>query len=278
MAGKKKAALTACSDPVSKERLPEIYRIAEILREENLDIIMPPVFFAQCATDPALKAESLMDCFQDPDVAYIFDVSGGELANGILPYLDYRVIRESNAVFHGYSDLTTVINAVIAKTGKTAVNYQIRNILYDHAKEQQRYLHEKIIPGKTEAADIEYEYLRGSHMQGRILGGNIRCFLKLAGTPYWPDMSGSILLLEAMRSGVYQIMTALEQYKQLGVFSQISGVILGTFSRMEEEKLQPTVSEMVMRILPDNIPVACTRYIGHYTDARAVVLGRETIL
>lgn len=34
-------------------------------------------------------------------------------------------------------------------------------------------------------------------MQGIVVGGNIRCLLKLAGTEYWPDMNGKILLLES---------------------------------------------------------------------------------
>ena len=34
-------------------------------------------------------------------------------------------------------------------------------------------------------------------MEGIVVGGNIRCLLKLAGTPYWPDMREKILLLES---------------------------------------------------------------------------------
>ncbi len=34
-------------------------------------------------------------------------------------------------------------------------------------------------------------------MDGIVVGGNIRCLLKLAGTPYWPDMREKILLLES---------------------------------------------------------------------------------
>jgi len=276
--GKKKAAFVACSNPRSKEKIPEISQVADFLRNEGLEVILPAVFFEQFSMDPALKAEGLMNCFRDPDMAYIFDVSGGDLANGVLPFLDYDVIRSSDALFFGYSDLTTVINALIVKTGKSAVNYQIRNILYDHADEQRCYLREKVLPGKISQEDLMYHFLRGERMRGKILGGNIRCFLKLAGTPYWPDMKGSILLLESLGGGVYEMMTALEQYRQIGVFDQISGVILGTFSKMEEENLQPSITELVLKTLPKDIPVAYTRYIGHYSDAKAIVLGRETAL
>ena len=278
LTGKKKAALVACSDPVSVGRLPEIEQVANCLRQEGLEVILPEAFFESFSMVSELKAESLMNCFRDPDMAYIFDVSGGDLANTVLPMLDYDAIRNSNAVFYGFSDLTTVINAIIAKTGKPAVNYQVRNILYDFADEQRRYLREKILPGKISPEDLAAHFLRGERMQGRILGGNIRCFLKLAGTIYWPDMKGNILLLESMGGGVYRMMTALEQYRQMGVFEQISGVLLGTFSKMESENLQPSVEELLLQILPENVPVAATGYIGHYPNARAVILGQDTIL
>ena len=271
----KKAALAACSDPISKSRLHEIDQVADFLRREGIEVVLPSAFFDEFTMEPAVKAAGLMECFRDPDMAYIFDVSGGDLANAVLPLLDYDVIRNSSAVFYGYSDLTTVINAIIAKTGKPAVNYQIRNILYNHADEQCRYLREKILPGNIAPEDLACHFLRGEHMKGKILGGNIRCFLKLAGTAYWPDMQGNILLLESMGGGVYQMLTALEQYKQMGVFKKISGILLGTFSKMEAEKLQPSVEEMILQMLPEDIPVATTRYIGHYSDARAAVLGQE---
>ena len=276
---RKKAALTACSDPVTGERLEQIAVLADVLREEGLDVEPAPYFFEGRDLTPDMKARSLMKCFTDPEMDFIFDVSGGDLANFVLPYLDYTAIRSSRAIFFGYSDLTTVINAIIARTGRRAVNYQIRHVLYEHAEEQRRYLREKILPGRLSARDdLEVRFLRGSAMHGRVLGGNLRCFLKLAGTPYWPDMRGSILLLESMGGGVYQMMTALEQYRQMGVFDEINGVLLGTFSKMERENLHPRMEDLVLGIVPEKIPVPKTEYVGHYSSARAIVLGMEMFL
>ena len=271
----KKAAFTVCSDPLSAERMQEICVLKEKLREEGVETEMVSGFFDGDIADPARKGQLLSDCFKRQDFDYIFDVSGGDLANFVLPHLDYEAIGNSRAMFFGYSDLTTVINAVIARTGRAAVNYQVRNLLYDHAPEQIRYLHERILADQIVLEDLEAEFLRGSSMEGRILGGNIRCFLKLAGTAYWPDMKNSILLLESLGGSVYQMMTALEQYRQMGVFDQVKGVLLGTFTKMEKEQMTPTIDELVLRMVPENIPVAKTRYIGHYSDARAVVLGKH---
>lgn len=272
---RKKAALVACSDPLPEERLQEIRFLRQRLLEEDLEVKMVEGFFGGKASGPERKAKLLTDCFRNRDIAYIFDVSGGDLANFVLPYLDYTVIQNSEALFFGYSDLTTVINAIIAKAGRPAVNYQIRNLLYEHAQEQLRYFHENVLTRQFDPQDLCVDFLRGTGMKGRVIGGNIRCFLKLAGTEYWPDMEGSILLLESLGGGVYQMMTALEQYRQIGVFNQIEGVLLGTFTKMEQEQLSPTIEELVLAIVPENIPVAKTRYIGHHTDARALMLGKE---
>ena len=269
----KKAALVACSDPLSTERIQEIHVLKEKLLAEGLTAEMISGFFDETPASPAEKAQLLTDCFRNPEFDYIFDVSGGDLANFVLPHLDYNVIRKSRALFFGYSDLTTIINGIIAKTGRAAVNYQVRNILYGHADEQTRYFRECVLPGRILPDDLHLQFLRGSRMEGRVLGGNIRCFLKLAGTEYWPDLNGSILLLESLGGGPFKIMTALEQYRQMGVFDQVNGVILGTFTEMEREKLKPSIDELVLDIVPGYVPVAETRYIGHYTDARALVLG-----
>ena len=264
---KRRISLAACSDPVLGKWEQEVYALTDLLRGEGLDVVMNSSFFG---------SKILEGLFLDPEMDFIFDVSGGDLSNSVLPYLDYDVIQSSKAMFCGYSDLSTVINAIIAKTGRPAVNYQIRNVLYDHAGEQLQYVKNTILQNRISVADLNAVFLRGTSMEGKVLGGNIRCFLKLAGTPFWPDMKGNILLLEGNSSNLYKVMTALEQYRGMGVFDQISGVLLGTFTKMEAINASPQAEELVMKIVPEHVPVAVTRLIGHYTDAKAIVLG-ETL-
>ncbi len=76
-------------------------------------------------------------------------------------------------------------------------------------------------------------------MEGVVAGGNLRCLLKLAGTPYWPDLTGKLLFLEARSGLVPQLSTMLEQLSQLGAFRQAAGILLGTFTQMEREAAHP---------------------------------------
>ena len=82
------------------------------------------------------RAEALMALYRDKEIKAIFDISGGDIANGILPYLDFEVIGKSNKQFWGYSDLTTIVNAIYRKTGKASVLYQIRNLIYADKERQ----------------------------------------------------------------------------------------------------------------------------------------------
>ena len=83
------------------------------------------------------RAADLMRFYKDDSIDAIYDISGGDLANGVLRYLDFDTIADSDKTFWGYSDLTTVINAIYAKTGKSSVLYQIKNLIGSEAILQQ---------------------------------------------------------------------------------------------------------------------------------------------
>lgn len=271
-----KAALVACSDPMLLYQQDDIKQLKMLLEKEGLEVVVSPYLFERFENlTEQNKAQDLMEYFCDPEMNFLFDVSGGDIANSVLSELDYDTIRESKAMFCGYSDLTTVLNAIYTKTGRETINFQVRNLLYDDTEVERIYFREHVLPSNVSAEDLDCHFLRGDAMRGRVLGGNIRCFLKLAGTPYWPDLNGAVLLLEACSGGVMKMTTYLHQLKQMGVFEQVSGILLGTFSEMEKKQLTPTMAELVQSIVPTTLPIAVTRYIGHETDARAIVIGRE---
>ena len=71
-------------------------------------------------------------------------------------------------------------------------------------------------------------------------------------------------------------MTAfLNQLKQMGVFDQIRGILLGTFTRLEQMAPADTMFTLVKRYAGKEIPVAKTYEIGHGTDAKAIWIGKE---
>ena len=230
-----------------------------------------------------------MDFYRDDSIRVIFDISGGNAANEVLPFLDYSVIAGADKLFWGYSDLTVILNAIYAKTGRASVLWQVRNLLYERGEEQTAALSEALF-GKTENGESDKEteplfsfpthFMQKSRMEGVVAGGNLRCLLKLAGTEFWPDMRGKLLLLEGFSGGEAMIASGLAQLEQMGVFRQVSGLLLGTFTELEgsvpdaEERL----AALVKAHAGTELPVAKTQRIGHGTDSAAVLIGGQMCL
>ena len=178
----------------------------------------------------------------------------------------------------GYSDLTTVLNAIYKKAGKASVLYQIRNLIYDDKERQIVDFSNAIMRNGTDLFQLKYEFVQQGKMSGIVVGGNIRCFLKLAGTDYMPDLENKILLLESLNGDVAKIETYLCQLQQMGAFNKVAGIILGTFTEMDKEKCTHTVEGLVKRMVSKELPIVVTRDIGHGTDSKAIVIGQELCL
>jgi len=274
----KKVGIVCCSNGQKRTNENDI----KVLENTLLQIGLQPVFSDYIYEKDGIscgsakeRAKALMDFYLSDAIVEIFDVSGGDLANGVLPYLDYDMIAKSEKKFWGYSDLTTVLNAIYAKTGKVSVLYQVRNLVYQHRRQQLADFTNTVIENGSDLYQIDYHFVQGNKMQGVVVGGNIRCFLKLAGTEYMPDLTDKILLLESYSGTVAKMETYLCQLQQLGAFDKVAGVLLGTFTEMEEKECVPSMEELVQRMVKKDMPVAVTKDIGHGTDAKAIVIGKE---
>lgn len=221
------------------------------------------------------RADALMDFYRDDSIEAVFDVSGGDLANGVLPYLDFDIIGKSGKRFWGYSDLTTIVNGIYARTGKSSVLYQVRNLVYEHGENQRADFCASVLQGKDSLFSLRADFLQGDRLHGVVVGGNIRCLLKLAGTCYLPDLQDKVLLLESYSGMVAKMSTYLCQLEQMGVFQQIRGILLGTFTEMESAQCHPAVTELVREFTGEKMPIVKTGDIGHGTDSKAIVIGQE---
>ncbi|MBQ2504595.1 MAG: LD-carboxypeptidase [Lachnospiraceae bacterium] len=270
--------LTACSDGQLKEWKQQNNELCRIMEGMGIETVMAEHIYAKqdafSGTD-AERAEDLMRFYRDDSVDAIYDISGGDLANGVLKYLDWDIIAKSNKTYWGYSDLTTILNAIYAKTGRESVLYQVKNMVYAKGELQQKRFADYLSGKSNDLFDLNYEFLQGTYLEGIVVGGNIRCLLKLAGTEFWPDMTGKILLLESYGGETGGIATAMNQLDLMGVFDQVAGVLLGTFSKYEEAALSLGVFDLLKMHISDTLPVVKTTEIGHSPDSKAIVIGRN---
>ena len=202
-------SLVSCSDPVQPPpagRLGELVSAlaaagydpdAEAIRELGAD---------GWRRDPRRRAGMLNRAFADPGVEAVVDVSGGDLANEVLSYLDWGTIAANPKPVVGYSDLTCVLNAIVARTGRTAVLWNAMAGLHRGFGVLDAALAGETIRPALAGADGDADAFEALPW----LGGNLRCFLKLAGTRYWPDLAGGVLLVESLGASLKALAAGLD--------------------------------------------------------------------
>lgn len=277
-----KIGIISCSNGLSIKNKNIIEELKLNLKSLDIDMVEGDTLYAKeynlFSGTGEEKARALEKLFLDKDIKMIFDISGGDLANEVLDFLDFNLIKENPKPFFGYSDLTVLLNAIYSQCDITTYNYQLRNLVGKFKEDQMQNFKASFIEGKEDIFNLDYEWINGSHLEGIVVGGNIRCLLKLAGTQYMPDFKDKILFLESFSGNSAKMVTYITQYKNLGVFNQVKGIILGEFTEMEREDLKPDIVEILKRVIGEiNIPILKTSDLGHGADAKCIPIGKYLI-
>lgn len=100
--------------------------VREIARE-RLESLGLEVVFAPNAVDEnwdymgsssvEKRISDIHTAFADKSVKGVMTIIGGANSNQLLPHLDYELIRQNPKIFCGFSDITALENAILAKTG-----------------------------------------------------------------------------------------------------------------------------------------------------------------
>ncbi|MDK0986098.1 S66 family peptidase [Clostridium perfringens] len=277
-----KIGIISCSNGLSIKNKNIIDELKLNLKSLDIDMVEGDTLYAKeynlFSGTGEEKARALEKLFLDKDIKMIFDISGGDLANEVLDFLDFNLIKENPKPFFGYSDLTVLLNAIYSQCDITTYNYQLRNLIGKFKEEQMQNFKASFIEGKEDIFNLDYKWINGSYLEGIVVGGNIRCLLKLAGTKYMPNFKYKILFLESFSGNSAKMVTYITQYKNLGVFNEVKGIILGEFTEMERENLKPDIVEILKRVIGEiNIPILKTSNLGHGADAKCIPIGKYLI-
>ena len=267
-----KIALVVCSNGKNIEDKDRLEKLESILVEMGLVPIFTKYIYKDKFGRGAKaqdRAKELMSFYENKEIKAIFDISGGDIANEVLDYLDFDVIKRNYKPFFGYSDLTTVLNTLESQTNEVNYLYQILNIIEN--EEIRTNFKNTFMKNEQILFDVKWRFLQGSSVEGEVIGGNIRCFLKLVGTKYFPKVDNKVLFIEGLGTSVEGLITHLSQLKQMNVFCNISGLLIGTFTKIEKEISVEELFELVKEYIPEHLPVVKTSEVGHAKDSK--VLG-----
>ncbi|MGE5658035.1 MAG: S66 peptidase family protein [Actinomycetota bacterium] len=261
----------------------EIEPFLKILPKLGLNVKYGAHFFDRygyLAGSDADRAADVNTMFADPSIQAIFAGMGGWGCNRILPLLDYELIRNHPKIIMGYSDLTSLLLAIYAKSNIVTFHGPLLvskwNPFTVTSAQKALFNREPFLLQNLNTVPIQT--IAPGKTRGRLIGGNLSVLTAMIGSSYLPDWKQSILFVEEIGEEVYRIDRMLTQLKLAGILDKISGFIFGQCSHCDPEKPQESLTLMQVlsdHILPLKIPAWYGSMIGHVRDIFTVPVGAE---
>lgn len=260
------------------ERDLQIDKWLKYLQNCGLEVVVAPtVLSGGChyIGDYQEKARDIMQMYQNPQIDALICAHGGAGALNVLEYLDYNIIAANPKPIIGFSDNTSLQLAVYAKTGNRFVTgfspeYEFRNGNISPLVDEQ---FRKIISGES-ITYISGEVVKSGVAEGVLLGECLSTISDLNGTPYYPDISGSILLLEDEDEKAYKLGLMLTQLRLNPNFKNVKGIILGRFTDCTDSPTQGSVDEVLAEFCAHvKVPVIKNFDFGHFHERFVLKCG-----
>ena len=193
-----------------------------------------------------MRAEELMEMFENKSIRGILTMRGGWGCARILDKLDYQVISKNPKILMGFSDITSLINAVYVKTGLVTYHGPCGYSSWgDFSKDEVMKTLAlglpRVMKNPSNNSDDLKTWSKGK-AKGILIGGNLTVMVSMLGTDFEPNWNNKILFLEEIKEEPYRIDRMLWQMKQAGVFNKISGLVLGSFRKCEPEEPEKSFS------------------------------------
>ncbi len=231
--------------------------------------------------------------FEDDDVDAIICSRGGYGTPRFLDDLNYELIAQNPKFFIGYSDITAMQCALAVETGLVTISGVMAAVEMasedgiDPFTEQVFWdLISKPMSGQVlkNPSDMPHSILSQGMGEGPLVGGCLSLFNNLMGTPYFPDVTGGIMVLEDIGENAQHLDRMLSQFKMAGFFhgeDRIHGLMLGQFIDTWENGDEDDflLDELVRDIIGDvDFPIVADVAYGHGMRKMTLPLGAQVKL
>lgn len=229
----------------SPASLPDAARIAEARRylEDvcGVKTVLAPGALKRgpmkyCCGTPESRLADFHALLNDSRVDLILCTRGGFGSAHILPKLDFDLLRERALPVYGYSDISALHLAMLAKRAGIPVCAPMADGLPDamkrpEAKESFRtILRKRTSPPKLRLVPVEGS-AADAGITGLLVLSNLTVMTTLCGTPWMPDLTGCILALEDVHEEARVLDRHLTHLIQAGIIEQMRAVVFGYFTK-----------------------------------------------
>ncbi len=223
----------------------------------------------------AHRIDDLNAALADASIDGIWCLRGGYGAMRLLSDVDVDALRSRPRTLIGYSDITALHAAlsgpaeVVTFHGPTA-----RTPLSAFSRDSL----ERAVIQRTDpcGATPDATTMRAGRAQGRLVGGNLALLAALCGTPFAPDYSNAILVVEDIGEATYRIDRMLRQLVLSGAFAKLAGIVYGRFTDGTDPADESSCALTdILREAADiaGVPTISGAPVGHIDDQWTIPIG-----
>lgn len=235
----------------------------------------------------AERCQDMQDALDNPNIKAIWAARGGYGSVRILDQLDFTRFKENPKWIIGYSDITTFHNH-IHNLGIETIHGMMGTSFQDEFEliEDSIISLKKVLFGKS----LTYRFLSSRSnrkgnvneelISGELVGGNIAILTSMLGSESQISTDGKVLFIEEIGEYKYSIDRMLQSLKRAGYFTKVKGVIVGDMTKVKKNTTPwgSSIEQLILDVIPNDIPVLFNFPAGHEPDNRALIMGREVEL
>lgn len=226
---------------------------------------------------PQERAADFNQLVADPEVGLIL-FGGGEGSVELLPYLDWEALRRHPKRICSYSDGTTLLGPLWAKTGLETYYGQSPGFFREPSPYDQGQFRDWLA-GEGAVRHVPsgpWHLLTPGVARGTLVGGYARNFALLLGSPYFPldSQRDYLLFLEdhEVFGDLAYVSAMLSHIEQHPFMKRVRGLLFGHYSTQERPELLARLKRLGERW---GIPVAACDDFGHGENHAILPIGRE---
>jgi muramoyltetrapeptide carboxypeptidase len=232
------------------------------------------------------RSQDFQEALDNKNIKAIWAARGGYGSVRILDKLNFTTFQNHPKWIIGYSDITAFHNHIHTLKVET-----IHGMMATNLSEKPEDIIETVASFKKALFGEEISYTiassiynsvlipEGSNLivEGQIIGGNISILASMLGSKSQINTEGKILFIEEIGEYKYGIDRMLQSLKRAGYFTKVKAVVVGDMSKIKPNSTEwgSSIEQLILDVLPKDLPVLFNFPAGHESDNRAMIFGRN---
>lgn len=267
-----------------KITLEEIKPAISLFESWGLEVVIGETIGAswnQFGGNDEQRRADVQKMLDDDSIKALISARGGYGSVRIIDQIDFSKFANQPKWLIGFSDITVFHSHIAQNLSIPTLHATMPVFFKGNTEEALDSLKSALFEGKMECnhRSTKPQTCKDGIAEAEIVGGNLSILFSLCGSVSSVETHGKILYVEDLCEYLYHTDRMLNNIKRNGMFSNIKGLIIGSFTDMKDGpiKFGKSVEEMLFELANHlEIPIFSDFPAGHIDDNRSLIFGAKT--